>query len=392
MSTSPCVVWFADLDTKSEHFGSHSKHHAMLTQAKFPLVPGFVITPFAYRNFLRENALELKIKQILSTVSLERADSLMQGEFHIKNFFMQAKLSENFIDELLTFYQRLGPEVNLEIFETGNHGKKHKKNLVSQSDALVKEVITMWAEMFASHALWRRHQQHLDHFKATAEIIVRKKIHGDKTGKVFTIDPATHAKDKIFIQTVTPHINDRYLLSKKNLTIIDRTIKHAMLTEKLSLDEILAIAKMAKRLDEHLYLPQEISWIIANNKLYIFEVKPITEFVKEKTEKIRKIPLARGKGITSYIGTGIANVINTQTNLQKIHEHDVLIISEMHPKQIEKLKKIRGIIIENHPHAATAVLLKKHGIPAICNVKHATKRFSNGHVITIDGEKGEIYH
>jgi phosphohistidine swiveling domain-containing protein len=63
----------------------------------------------------------------------------------------------------------------------------------------------------------------------------------------------------------------------------------------------------------------------------------------------------------------------------------------MKPKQIQKLKKIKGIIIENHPHGAMAVLLKQHGIPAICNIKHATKNFRNGNILTIHGGKGEIY-
>ncbi len=373
MSPVPHIVWFADLDTQAEHFGKHTKDHAKLTQAKFPLVPGFVITPFAYRNFLLEN-------------------SLMQGEYHIKNFFKQAKLSESFTNELLNFYQRLGPEVTLEIFETGNHGKKHKKNLVSQSDALVEEVIDMWAEMFASHALWHRHQQHLDHFSTAAEIVVRKKIQGDKTGKVFTIDPLSHAKDKIFIKTQTPHAGDHYFLSKKNLTIIDRTIKHAIPTDKLTLDEILAVARMGKRLEEHLYLPQEISWIIANNKLYILEVKPVTEFAKEKSEIHRKLPIARGKGVTSLIGTGIVTIHNQSSNLQKLNPHNILIVSEMKTNQLSKLKKVKGIIFENHPHAATAVFLKQHGIPAICNIKDAAKHFHNGQLITIHGGKGEIYH
>ena len=78
--------------------------------------------------------------------------------------------------------------------------------------------------------------------------------------------------------------------------------------------------------------------------------------------------------------------------LQQTKPHDIVIISNIHQKQLKELKKIRGIIIESsQTHPAIKVLLQKHGIPAISNVKNATKQFHSGHIITIHSEKGEIY-
>jgi pyruvate,water dikinase len=391
MSAAQNIVWFSDLDTQSSYFGSHSRRKAKLTQAELPLVPGFVITTQAYRDFLHENALDHKIKQLLSITSFELADSLMQTEFHIKQLFDQAKLSDAFIEELLHFYVQLGPNVLIELHELGNHGKKHHKKKISAEDKLTDSILTSWSDMFSAKALWYRNQVHHDHIASNCEITVEKKIHSHKKGLVFTIDPTHHAKDKIFILTQKPHDSDSYVLSKKNLTIIDRELKHKTHEPKLTLDEILDIAKMAQKLDEHLYLPQEISWIMDGSRVYITGIRPFTQVKKQKPERKSKIPIARGKGLTHSIGTGIVTIINPYSHIPVINAHSVVVVHEMKPQELKKLKKIKGLVMENHPHGELTVLLKQRGIPTICNVKHATKRFRNGHIVTIHGAKGEVY-
>jgi pyruvate, water dikinase len=325
MSTAPHVSWFTDLDTLSEHYGKHSLHHAKLTQAKFPLIPGFVITPHAYYDFMQENNLELKIRQLLSISSFELADSLMQTEFHIKQLFKKAKLTDAFIQELLRFYIKLGPEVIIQLHETGTHNRLHQSKSISAEDKLSQQVIEMWAEMFGGNALWIRHHHKFDHFSTGAEIIVRKKMLAEKVGKVVTIDPTTHARDKIFIMMETPHQGDQYVLSKKNLTLIDRKITHSTEGNKLTLDEILEITKTAKQLEEYLYFPQEITWMYANKKFYISAIKPVSDFVKQQTEKFPKLAIARGKGLNSRIGTGVATIIHKQTDLSHLNSHAVII-------------------------------------------------------------------
>src|SRR6185312_4960852 len=106
-------------------------------------------------------------------------ESLMQAEFHIKQLFKRALLSDVLYDDLAYFYDQLGDEVTLEIHETGKHGRKHAKKTVISEEGLISEVINLWSEMFTGKALWHRHQANVNHFTNRAEIIVRKKIQGD---------------------------------------------------------------------------------------------------------------------------------------------------------------------------------------------------------------------
>lgn len=391
MTSAQPIMWLSDVDAESEQFGSFTRQNAKLIQAKFPLAPGFVITTSTYQNFLRENKLDHKIRQLLSTVSFERSDSLMQIEFHIKQLFQQAFLSNELYDLMEDFYYYLGDTVTIEMHETGKNGRKHAKKTVTSEAGLISEVIALWSEMFTGNALWHRHHGNADHFDNKAEILVRKKLTGDtKEGAIFTIDPQSHAKDKLVIITTTPHELDHYVLSKKNLTILDRKLKHKHLSKKLTLDEIIAIAKVAKRVEQHLYFPQKISWVIKDGGLSIASFSPITDMPQPKQTTNPKLPIARGKGLTHTIGTGSVFIVNKPAFLPSDARH-IIVMTDITPLEVKKLKKAKGLIIENHPHSETIYQIRSQGIPAICNVKQATKRFRNGHVVSIHGKKGEIY-
>jgi len=384
MSTTAPLLWFDDIDTDDISIGKHAKKLAELTQAKFPIMPGFLITSKAYSDFLKENMLDHKIQQLLSTVSFEHADSLMQGEFHIKKLFDEATVSEEFADELLDFYEQLGDEVTLSVHETGPHEKKHATNQIDALDDLLDAIINLWAEMFTGNALYHRSGHHLDHLQTPAEIIVQKKIHSETTGTI------RNEKNTLVIVTKHPHENDEYILSKKNLTILDRSLKHTSHLPKLSEKEILAIAKMAKRLENHLFFPQEISWIIADNKIYIAEIKPVTSLPQQFSETKRKLPIARGKCLTPLIGTGVIHIINSDAELNTIKEHDIVIMTQASQSHLKQLKKARGVIISSHPHPALSIILRQHGIPAMINVT-SIKNLRNGQVVTLHADKGEIY-
>src|ERR1700722_6435633 len=102
------VVWLDDFDLDPVGaVQSTAKHIAKLKQAQFPVIPGFVITSYAYSTFLKENNLDRKLRQLLSTIAIERPESLMQFEHHSKKLFEQARLSKELQNRLLRCYYHL---------------------------------------------------------------------------------------------------------------------------------------------------------------------------------------------------------------------------------------------------------------------------------------------
>jgi pyruvate, water dikinase len=395
MQNNSQILWLDDLEIDiHDHSKSEMKKLAALTQAKFPIIPAFIITDNAYFRFLKENNLDQKVSQLLQTIAVERPESLMQGEHHIWQLFKKATLSEDFIQELKIFYHTLGKgDVTIILLETNDEEKKHITKHAHDLDTLTDHILSSWAEMFTSKAIWHRHHNKHDQVKAPATILIQKRITGNAAGTIITVDPESHEKDKMVISTHHPNERDIYTLSKKNLSIIDRKLRHATKHSKLTHEEILAITKMAKRVENFLYFPQEIGWILDENKLYITSVKPFSLLPKTRTEPKRKLPVARGKGITPMIGTGYVHIISTQKELQTLKPHDAVILkTNIKLFSLSYLKNVRSLIFESIPdERETMVEISKLGLPVV-HVKNATKHFKNGYLITIHGGKGEIYN
>lgn len=111
-----------------------------------------------------------------------------------------------------------------------------------------------------------------------------------------------------------------------------------------------------------------------------------------KKEAKRKLPIARGTRVTPHITTGLSKIIITEKDLANITSEHIVILAELHPKHVSKIKKAKGVITEKgHQHTEIATLLRKHAVPTIFNVTNATKLFRNNQIITIHGDKAEIY-
>ena len=161
---------------------------------------------------------------------------------------------------------------------------------------------------------------------------------------------------------------------------------------KLSHDEILEIATLAKEVEKHLYFPQEITWVIAEKKLHLISTNPVSTVPQEQRESKRRLPVARGKGVTPRIGTGIVKQIHSPSDLKNIKEHHVVVLPEVRRELFPMLKKTQGVISETgHPQTEIGSLLRQQAVPAVFSVKQATRQLRDGQVVTIHGTKGEIY-
>jgi pyruvate, water dikinase len=394
MSTAPYVVWFADVDLHAtSSIGKHGKHYGGLVQAGFPLLPGFVITPQAYFAFLKQNKLEDKIKKLLTTVNYDRPESMHQVMHHIKSHVKNTQPPEAVVKELLTFYDRLeGYPLIMHAYTHSSHTHKFASQKAASFEELLDGVIASWVEHFEPNVHWKRHEKNLDHLETGVEIIVQVDLEPPFQGKIHTDGQYEHIKNVITITHEHPHAKDSYTLSKKTLMVLDRHLTYHGTPPKLDLETLLELARLGKALEEHFYFPQDITWGIFGETIYVLHTKPLQIIPNVKQEKKKKLAHTRGHALTPLISSGYIHIIDTDTELSKVSVHDIVVIDEVKKHQINHLKKARGIISEKgQRHSEVSTLLKMHGIPALYGVQNAKKRFKNGTVITIHGGKGEIY-
>lgn len=240
------VISFSE--AKNNHAVRNKNKHILIDIASLGIgihVPeGFVITSKAFFEFMSENHLLRKIDDLLSTIHYERPDSLMQVAGHIQKLIIATPLSEEFVNQISAAYKKMGglftnPEITIE-----------GKTIKSQQE-LLRNIKKIWAGKFDAKNLLFNHRHNKDNFENGVELYVFKKLKSKKSGKLFTSD----------------------------LKIESET--------KLSSSESSQIKEIGKKLKKHFYLPYEVFWIIDKNKVYVVDLKPMTNTQKSYLVLVR---------------------------------------------------------------------------------------------------------
>jgi pyruvate,water dikinase len=132
-------------------------------------------------------------------------------------------------------------------------------------------------------------------------VIIQKMVDAEVSGIAFTAHPVTKDKDMILIEAgfglgeamvsgmVTP---DSYVIDKKGLTVYDFKIgkQKKMVTRegvvdvpeekqterKLSEEKAIALAQLCIQIENHYGVPQDIEWVLADDKICILQSRPVT--------------------------------------------------------------------------------------------------------------------
>src|SRR3990167_3859891 len=105
VKSTDLVVWLSEVD-KSDvaYVGGKGANLGEMIQAKFPVPNGFVVTESAYRQFIKENNLDLKIKHLLATINYSHSSSLTQVASHIRKIIETSKIPDDIAKEVFKFY------------------------------------------------------------------------------------------------------------------------------------------------------------------------------------------------------------------------------------------------------------------------------------------------
>lgn len=389
---SDVILWLKNISKEDiPTAGKKAVELADLIQLNFPIPDGFVITTLAYFHFLHENNLIPKINQLLQTINYDRPESVMQVAEHIQKLLLSAKFSDRFISDISRAYSKLcGVFTNAPVIVSFTH--ETIENVHGEAN-LLQKIKHAWASLFTPEALINRHTRQMNHFQQGYPILVQKMIAAERAGVLLTNDPVAHDRTKIIIEA-TDETTDHYVVAKNaEHAIVEKHV--AGTGQKISDKQILALSELGKKLEKHLYFPQEIHWKVKRDAIYIVHIKPLTTQKKGESQSLiaNKLPLIL-KGIpASYgIATGIAKKINSIYDMEHIAQGDIVFASDITMLHSQPLKKAAGFVTDRGGRTSPiAIFAREWGIPAVVGSVYATKNIQNGHVVTIDGNKGAIY-
>lgn len=432
------IRWFKDVDKDDiPTVGGKGANLGEMTQAGFPVPNGFIVTSQAYFQFIRENNLATKIKHLLATANFDKPESLLQVSEHVKKEIMRGEVSEELANALFRSYHSLGGPLHdalvavrssatAEDLPTASFAGQQETYLNVKGEAnLLQKVKEAWASLFEARAIFYRHEQHFDHFRVGLAAVVQKMVASEKSGVMFTIDPVTNNKSTIVVEAifglgemivqgqVTP---DHYevdkqsmSLKKKSTAVQDKYLKkvgtenkevHLSSAEggkqKITDKQIIQLATLGRKLERHYYFPQDIEWAIDGDNVYIVQTRAITTThtkateTKNDTQGLTRI--LTGAPASPGIGSGPVKIISSIHDVGKVLAGDVLVAPQTNPDYVPAMKKAVAIITERGGRTSHAAIVSRElGIPAVVGAEHATTALKTGDVVTVNGEKGEVY-
>ena len=436
---SASILWFNNVSKDDVGIvGGKGANLGEMVNAGFPVPEGFIVSSFAYFQFLRQNKLITQISQLLSTVNYDRQESLIQVSAHIKKLIIQGKMSDTLIKEINNSYIKLSgafknalvavrSSATAEDLPTASFAGQQETFLNVQGEAnLLQKIKEGWASLFEPRAIFYRHEQKFDHFRVGIAIVVEKMVESEQSGVMFTIDPVTNDKSKIVIEAilglgefivqgrVTP---DHYEVTKKNFELVNKVISHQeeMLKkvdnknkeiklsekdgshQKISEKHIIELAKLGEKLEKHYYFPQDIEWAIEKDKVYIVQTRAITTSKSTKAQDESKISgklqlLLKGAPASPGIASGAVQLVANIHDLNKVLQGDILVASQTNPDYVPAMKKAAAIVTDKGGRTSHAAIVSRElGIPAVVGTEKATTTLNVGSIVTVDGAKGEIY-
>lgn len=302
-----------------------------MIQAGIPVPPGFVILVEAFDKFLEETDLTQEIAGQLAKInykdinSVERASSIIRDLFY--DAIMPKDLEKEFLREfgkLKVNYVAVRSSATAEDSAVASWAGELETYLNTTKETLIQNIKKCWSSLFTPRALFYGFEKGLvkiDHqrkiraktckklvdcYPVSVAVVVQKMIQSEISGICFTVHPVTEDRNQMVIEAgwglgeaivggkITP---DTYVISKSSFTILDKNISEQQMMivrkgtsgikeakvpkikqnkQKLADKQILELAKICFKIEEHYAKPQDIEWALEKRKIYITQSRPIT--------------------------------------------------------------------------------------------------------------------
>lgn len=295
---------------------------------------------------------------------------------------------------------------------------------VKGSADLIKAVQACWASLFTARAIYYRVKNNFPHMKVAIAVVVQKMVNSEKSGVMFSINPATNNKEQIVIEAafglgeavVSGAVNpNTYVVDKKTKKILEKDIPgqdfkiirdintgkntKVELSEEekkkqvLNEAEILALSQLAEKVEQHYNFPQDMEWAIERNKIFLVQTRPVTTLKKkEKEVEIKAEAILKGLGASPGIASGKVRILSSASDIDKLQKGEVLVTKMTNPDFVPAMQRASAIITnEGGITSHAAIVSREMGVPCVVGTKEATSKLKDGEEVTVDGSAGLIY-
>jgi len=449
MSEYQYIKWFKQINKHDiPMVGGKGANLGELTQKGLDVPPGFCVTAGAYRYFIEESNLSIKIKGLIKDLDVENSIELQNASKDIRKLIISESVPQDLADEIKSAYSQFSDEINVQNPQVAIRSSATAEDLPDASFAgqqdtylyikgyeeILNHIRKCWASLWTARAIYYRENQGYDHFEVALSAVVQKMVNSEKSGVMFTANPISNDPNQIMINaswglgeaivsgTVSP---DEYIIDKTSKKVVEKYLaeKNVMVVKKdvgvgtveinvgdylgydfikkqcLTDEQIDTLAEYGMKIEQLYGSHQDIEWGFDKDtkKLYILQARPITTIKEEKKvekniEQHELKVLVKGLTASPGIASGKSKFIKDVSELSRVEEGDILVTIMTNPDMVPAMRKANAVVTEEGGRTCHAAIVSRElGIPCIVGAKGATTILKEGMDITVDAIRGVVY-
>lgn len=378
-----------------------------LTDLGVQVPGGFATTADAYREFLAHEGLDERIQTILDTLDVDDVSALAEAGPRIRGWVLEQPFPAALETAIDTAYAQLTAEAGSEVSwavrssataedlpDASFAGQQETFLNVHGIDHIKHRIKEVFASLFNDRAISYRVHQGFEHRNVALSAGIQRMVRSDlaASGVMFTLDTESGFRDAVFItasyglgeMVVQGAVNpDEFYVHKPTLaagrpailrrTVGDKAIRMVYAEEgaaspvrtepvpeemrplfSVSDAEVLELAKQAMQIEQHYGRPMDIEWAKdgIDGKIYVVQARPETvqsrsgNIIERYMLREKAAVLTTGRSIGSRIGAGVARVVASIADMNRVQPGDVL-ITDMTDPDWEPIMKRAAAIVTN---------------------------------------------
>jgi pyruvate,water dikinase len=429
------IAWLRDVHRDDAGLvGGKGANLGEILTAGLPVPDGFVVTAPAYLAAMDAAGVRGRLQTLARELATGDESAAVARAGELQDIVRGAGVPPELETEIRDAYQRLGDDVFVAVrssavgedsSSTSFAGMNETFTDVHGVEELLARVVDCWASLFGARACAYRASRGVESEPAIA-VVVQYMVDAARSGVMFTADPASGNRSRIVIEAayglgetlvggeVEP---DTYVVSHDQPRVLTThagaqryaVVRHADGSEAridlhrneqspavLSDAEILQIATLGRRVEEHYGAPQDVEWAIGDGDVWLVQTRPITTIggagapvVPTATSGANA--LVRGLGAAPGTASGRVRVLRSPADGDQLLDGEVLVAPATSPDWMAVMRRAAAVVTESGGITCHAAIVSRElGVPCIVGARGATTTLVDGTVVTVDATEGVV--
>lgn len=424
------ILWFDEIGLGDvPRAGGKGANLGELTGAGLPVPPGFVIAAEAYTEAIERSGARDRLRKLSAQVDVDDAEDIRTSADECRAAVRGTPVPDELATAITEAYRRLGTDTPVAVRSSGTGedtgvtsfaGMNATFTNVRGAQEVLARVVDCWASLYAARAIAYRAAQRVTD-EPTIAVIVQQMVASDASGVIFTADPSTGATERMVIEAVfglgeaivSGRVEpDTYLVRKDGPVVTSVRIGHKAMKivrgadgrdaevpldaatgtrRVLSDEQVLELARLALRVEEHYGTPQDIEWAIAGDTTYLVQSRPITTLPARSAPQAERV-LVRGLAASAGRASGAVRVLHGTEEATSLRDGEVLVASMTSPDWVPAIRRAAALVTDGGGMTCHAAIVSRElGVPCVVGTRTATTVLRDGEIVTVDGKLGEVY-